>query len=155
MALRNLVPWHRKGVAGRSEPVVGLRREMDDLLERFFGGENVGWPAEALAPDMDVTETDGEIRVSTELPGVEEKDIDISLANGVLRIRGEKKAEKEEKDEGRRYVERSYGVFERSLQLPGEVDADRAAAKLEKGVLTVTLPKTAKAAGTKKISVST
>ena len=101
---------------------------------------------------MDVTETDKQIEITAELPGLEEKDVQINLADNVLTIRGEKKAEKEEKDKTYRLVERSYGSFVRSLELPQGVNADAIKASIDKGVLTVTVPKPAPAQA-KKIEV--
>jgi HSP20 family protein len=126
---------------------------MDDLIERFFG-EPVAWGKGSFAPDVDVDESDTEVRVSADLLGVDEKDIDLSVGDDWLTIKGEKKSEKEEKNGGRRYVERTYGSFERTLALPCEVDADKANASFKKGVLTVTLPKSAKAAKAKKVAIS-
>jgi HSP20 family protein len=92
---------------------------------------------------MDVTERDGEIELTAELPGLEEKDVEVTLVDNVLTIRGEKKAEKEEKDQNRRIVERSYGAFSRSLELPAGIKPDDIIATMKNGVLTVKLPKTA------------
>ena len=99
-----------------------------------------------------MTETDKEIEITAELPGLEEKDVQINVADNVLTIRGEKKAEKEEKDKNYRLIERSYGSFERSLELPNGVNADAIRANIAKGVLKVTVPKPAPAQ-TKKIEV--
>jgi HSP20 family protein len=101
---------------------------------------------------MDVTETDKEIEVTAELPGLEEKDVQINLADNLLTIRGEKKAEKEQKDKNYRLVERSYGSFERMLELPEGVSPDAIKANIAKGVLKVTIPKPAPAQA-KKIEV--
>lgn len=92
---------------------------------------------------MEVTETDKSIEISTELPGLDEKDVEISIANDILTIRGEKKAEKEEKTKTYRLVERSYGSFERSLALPPGINADAIKASMSKGVLKIALPKPA------------
>jgi HSP20 family protein len=90
---------------------------------------------------MDVTETAKEIEITAELPGLEEKDVQINVADNVLTIRGEKKAEKEEKEKNYRLVERSYGAFERTLELPEGVNADAIKANIAKGVLKVIIPK--------------
>jgi HSP20 family protein len=102
---------------------------------------------------VDVVETDKEIQVAVELPGLEEKEIDVSLSPTTLTISGEKRQEKEEK--GHNYVraERSYGSFKRSIPLPSEVDASKADAVFQKGVLTVTLPKAVKAEARKRIAI--
>jgi HSP20 family protein len=94
---------------------------------------------------MDVSETDKEIEITTELPGLEEKDIQLNMAHNVLTIRGEKKNEREEKEKDYHLVERSYGSFVRSVQLPDGVNADNIKAVMSKGVLKVTVPKPAPA----------
>ena len=101
---------------------------------------------------MDVTETDKQIEITAELPGLEEKDVQINVADNLLTIRGEKKAEKEEKDKNYRLIERSYGSFERTLELPDGVNTDAIQASIAKGVLKVTVPKPAPAQS-KKIDV--
>jgi HSP20 family protein len=94
---------------------------------------------------MDVTESDKQIEITAELPGLEEKDVKVNVADGVLTISGEKKAEKEEKDKNYRMVERSYGAFSRTLDLPEGVDPGAIKATLAKGVLKVSIPKPAPA----------
>ena len=146
---------HERGVA-RREPFSfpSLHREIDRLFEDFARGFPSFRSAErpALMPSMDVTESDKEIEITAELPGLEEKDVQINLSDNVLTIRGEKKAEKEEKEKDYHLVERSYGSFSRALQLPSGVDADAIKATIDKGVLKVTVPKPA-AAVAKKIDV--
>jgi HSP20 family protein len=136
-------------------PFQNLRTEVDRLFEDFTSGFGFGgWPefrTTALTPMMDVTETDKELEVTAELPGLEEKDVDITLADGVLTIRGEKKSDHEEKGKDYRMVERSYGAFARSLQLPAGVDPNTIKASLDKGVLKVSIPK--RMADVKKIHV--
>ena len=105
-----------------------------------------------MLPTMDVAETDKEIEITAELPGLEEKDVQINVADNVLTIRGEKNAEKEQKDKNYRLIERNYGSFERSLELPDGVNADAIQASIDKGVLKVTVPKPAPAQS-KKIEV--
>jgi HSP20 family protein len=101
-----------------------------------------------------VSETDKEIKVSAELPGMDDKDIDVSLTRDALTIKGEKKEEKEDKGKDYYKMERSYGSFTRSIPLPVEVDTDKVQATFKKGVLEITLPKTAKAIQeTKKIPI--
>jgi HSP20 family protein len=155
MALRDLVPWRRGEVSPGGDPFLSLQREMNDLFTRFFDRDFPAWPAAgAIAVDVDMSETDKEVRVTADLPGVDEKDLDISLSDDCLIIKGEKKSEKEEKNGGRYYVERSYGAFERRIALPCEVDADKVKAEYKKGVLTITMPKSAKARSSKKIAIS-
>jgi HSP20 family protein len=98
---------------------------------------------------MDVTETDKEIEITAELPGLEEKDVEVNVADNVLTIRGEKKAEKEEKSKNYQIVERSYGAFARTVELPDGVDPAAVKASIAKGVLKVTVPKPAPAKATK------
>jgi HSP20 family protein len=137
-------------------PFMNLHRQVDRLFDDFtrgFGrfGEWPELPSAMLTPMMDVTETEKEYEVTAELPGMEEKDVDITLAEGVLTIRGEKKTDHEEKAKDFHMVERHYGSFARSLQLPAGVDPAMIKAALDKGVLKVTIPK--KMADVKKIAV--
>lgn len=107
-----------------------------------------------LMPDVDVTETDDELRITAELPGMEQKDVEIELSGNQLTVRGEKKEEREETRKDYHISERRYGSFRRSLQLPDTVDAEKIDAEMKNGVLTVVLPKTAEAkAKSRKISV--
>jgi len=136
-----------------------LRQEMDRLFDRFtgFGLPSVRrwfdteptWTYESSfsfpVPAVDVTEGDKDFKVTAELPGLEEKDIDVRVSNHTLTIKGEKSYEKEEKNKDHHVSERAYGSFQRSFTLPEGVDADKITAALAKGVLTVTLPKTAEA----------
>jgi HSP20 family protein len=120
-----------------------LRREMDRLWDDFFGpGRRALQPlVEEWVPAMDLSETADKVVVKAEVPGMEPKDIDISLSGDLLTIRGEKKSEREEKKENYHLVERSYGSFSRSVRLPAAVNADKIEARYEKGVLTITCPK--------------
>ena len=143
MNLRSLIPIGRdRSVAS---PFMSLQREIDRLFEDFSRGfpTIAGNGATALMPSMDVTETDKEIEITAELPGLEEKDVQVNIADNILTIRGEKKAEKEQKDKNYRMVERSYGAFERTLELPEGVNADAIKANISKGLLKVTVPKPA------------
>jgi HSP20 family protein len=99
---------------------------------------------------VDVTETDKEVKVCAEIPGVEAKDVDVTVENGTLTIRGEKKFEREENEKGQYRMERSYGSFERAIALPTEVDESKAKAEFKKGVLRLTLPKRAGAQSRRK-----
>ena len=95
----------------------------------------------SFAPAFDVSETENELIVRAEVPGMDQKDIDVSLSDGVLTIKGEKKQEKEDKNEDYHTVERRYGAFSRTMRLPVEVDIDKVDATYKKGVLKITLPK--------------
>ena len=155
MANRELTPWNRGGLTpfGR-DPFSSFRHEMDRLFDDFFapvageGGRNFAAPAQTAAlvrPSIDVDETDQAYRVSAELPGLTEKDVELNLRDNTLTISGEKRTERDEEKGGRRYAERSFGRFERTIPFPAEVDADRIDAVFQNGVLTVTLPKNEKA----------
>jgi HSP20 family protein len=135
-----------------------FRSEMDRLFDRFSGG--FGFPsirrmfdlvphAESgfsfSAPAVDASEDDKAYSVTAELPGIDEKDIEVTVTGDLLVIKGEKRQEKEEKDKNYHVAERSYGAFQRSFTLPDGVDRDKIAAAFAKGVLTVTLPKSAEA----------
>jgi HSP20 family protein len=148
MALPSLRRSRERGelAPGREpwEPFGSLRRDMERLFEDF--ARDVGWGPPALAgagmaPRVDISETDGEIKVEAELPGVDEKDVEVVLSNGRLTIKGEKKQEKEEKKQDYHLVERSYGSFARSIALPCPADPDQVKASFAKGVLTVAVPK--------------
>jgi HSP20 family protein len=107
-----------------------------------------------VMPDVDVTETDTELRISAELPGMEEKDVEIELSGNQLTVRGEKKEEREETKKDFHVSERRYGSFRRTLQVPETVDAEKIDAEMKNGVLTVVLPKTEEAKSkARKISV--
>jgi HSP20 family protein len=123
-----------------------MRDEMDRVFERF----ETGWPrwpallrrSNVMAvPELDVRESGNAITIDAELPGVEEKDVSVTLANGVLTIKGEKKQEKEEKSENYYMAERSFGSFERSIRLPDTIDENKVEAKFDKGVLKITAAK--------------
>ena len=154
MTMRDLIPWGRRSASAPSryedvKPFVSLRREMDRLFEDAFRGFE-GLPGFAgltgrgvTWPSLEVSESEKEIRISAELPGLEEKDVEVLLGDGVLTLRGEKRSESEDKD--RQFSERYYGRFERRIALPSEVEAEKVEASFRNGVLTVTLPKSAKA----------
>jgi HSP20 family protein len=123
---------------------------MRDEMDRMFGRFEQGWPqwpspfsreGAITVPELDVRENTNAIVVEAELPGVDEKDVSVTLANGVLTIKGEKKHEKEEKGENYYMAERSFGSFERSIRMPDSVDEAKVEAKFDKGVLKVTAAK--------------
>ena len=164
MAIRDLIPWNRGRELSvrRGEelnPFLTLHREVNRLFDDMFRGFDLapfgnadrlfdrgfGWP------NVEVSETNNEVEVTAELPGLDEKDVDVQLANGVLTIRGEKKTETEDKD--RRFSERFYGRFERRIPVD-DIDEDKVTASFKNGVLTVTLSKTASAsAKVKRIAI--
>jgi HSP20 family protein len=144
---------------GLWQPLATLRGEMDRLFDNFWRGfgpaREPGLPRlfegafGAAAPALDVVEADGEYRVTAELPGMDAKDVELTLADDMLTIKGEKKEEREETLENYHLSERRYGSFQRSLPLPRGVDRAKVEARFDKGVLTVVLPKTQDAAAAK------
>jgi len=149
--IRDIVPWMRgssrspstfrgeTGGAGMASPFAMLRQEVDRLFDETFRGMNlptsgfVGWPS------VEVSETEKEIRVSFEVPGVDQKDIEVLIDEGDLVVRGEKRSETEDKD--RRFSERVYGRFERRIPLGQEIEQDGIRAEFHNGVLMVTMPR--------------
>lgn len=157
MKIRDLIPWNRENDYGISKyepdaPFYALQREMNRMFDSFsrsffddafFSREN--GIAQTVAPRVNVAETDNEIEVTAELPGMDEKDVEVNFSRNTLVIRGEKKAEKEDKKKGYRLVERSYGSFYRAIAVPPGVDPEKIEAKFKNGVLKVTLLKTKEA----------
>lgn len=159
MANRDLTPQssnlgRRSGLApyGGRDPFNSFRRQMDQLFDDFFapieprsfagGAPSVmgrAWPS------LDVEDKDDAYVVRAELPGIDPKDVELNLRDNALTISGEKRAEHNEDEEGRRYSERSFGRFERTIPFETEVDADKVEASCNNGVLTITLPKNARA----------
>jgi HSP20 family protein len=136
MALIPWRPWREIDV---------LRREMDHIWDRFSGEKPLEWAGKEWAPSLDVSETQDKVVVKAEAPGIDPKELDISLSNGVLTLKGEKKKESEEKGGDYHLVERSYGSFSRAVRLPAEVQEDKVKASHKDGILTITLPKTERA----------
>jgi HSP20 family protein len=151
----------------RASPLESLRREIDRLFEDWgfwaspirpsmfavepFWRRELTWGA---APAVDIAESDKAYEITAELPGLDEKNIEVKLANGTLTIKGEKQEEKEEKKKDYYLHERHFGSFERCFRVPEGLDADKIEASFKKGVLTVTLPKTPEAQkAEKKIAV--
>jgi HSP20 family protein len=164
MAFRDLVPWSRNqpltpARGDAFEPFFTFHREMNRLFDDVFrnfgtlsrnGGTlmegQFGWPR------IELSETDKAVTVSAELPGLSEKDVQAEIANGVLTLRGEKKAERN--DEGKFFSERYYGSFMRQIPLDG-IQEDKAEAKFRDGVLTITVPKSEQAAqNVKRIAIN-
>src|SRR5262249_3670101 len=123
--------------------------EMSRLFDSFFEGFGAGpfgnsrFGELALTPKVDISETDDSVHVAAELPGLEEKDINVTLSHGNLLIQGEKRADKEEKDKNFHRIERSYGSFHRLVPLPAQVDDTKVEASFQNGVLNIVLPKLA------------
>ena len=151
MRLKSLVPFREGGALMRPDfGLFGLHREIDRLFSEFAQGIGPGG-AQSIIPNIEITETDKAIEVSAEMPGLERKDVEISIEDDTLTIRGEKKVE-ENKDKNVQLSERSYGVFLRVLQLPPGIDPSSVQATMSNGVLKLTIPKPAKSAS-KKIEV--
>lgn len=124
-------------------PFQELKKEMDRLFQEFFGKSYFPerWEVVEWAPAVDVSETNDEVIVKADIPGVNAEDIEINIVDNVLTIKGEKKREKEEKKENFYRVERYYGTFMRSIQLPSEIDIEKVKAQYKDGVLKIVLPK--------------
>ena len=150
MAMRDLIPWKRERTPARLEveqdPFLSFRREMDRMFDDFWTGSRSLSPwGEAWTgfdPKVDVTETDTEVKVAAELPGLQAEDVQLSVSHNVLSIKGEKRQEHEEKGKNWYRSERSYGAFERAIPLPQGTDSEHVDAAFDKGVLTVTFAKT-------------
>jgi HSP20 family protein len=161
MRLTELAPWRwgeRSQLARTgNDPFAALQQEMNQLLESFFEESPMKFVgrggAAAMAPKLDVSETDKELHISAELPGMKEEDIDVEFSGDTLRIRGEKKDERDEKQHNFHRIERSFGMFERAIPIPVEVDREQAQATFKNGVLTITLPKSEKGQLSQKIAV--
>jgi HSP20 family protein len=157
MNFRDLVPWTR-GERDRDSqsmlPVATLHRDVNRLFEEAIHGfGDSPLFGDRRWPSMDVEEKEKEYRVTAELPGLDEKDVEVLLQDGILTVRGEKKLESE--DRNRTYSERFYGRFERQISLDRDVDDSAVKATFKQGILTVTVPKSAKAAvRTKRIPIS-
>lgn len=155
MALNDFRPFRKKNqlVVRRQEnkpPFFALQHRMNRMFDDFFRGfdiEPFGAFAEqeTFMPPMNISEDDKEIVVTADLPGIDEKDLDISIAKDVLTIKGEKKTETEDKKKNYHRIERSYGSFSRSVALPEGIDDGKVEAEMKKGVLKIRIPKSAEA----------
>ena len=142
MMLRSLVPAREPNALMRPDfGLFGLHREIDRLFNEFVQGGGGGQAN--IVPNIEISETDKAIEVSAEMPGLERKDVEISIDDDTLTIRGEKRVE-ENKDKNVQHSERAYGVFLRVLQLPPGVDPSTVQATMSNGVLKITIPKPAK-----------
>lgn len=149
MANRHITPWQHKrssdlDVRRETDPILSLKIEMNRMFESFFEqpfGLRSMEDWKGFAPSIDVYETEKEIMVDAELPGMDEKDIEITLGNNILTISGKRESEETEKGKSFYRHELSYGSFKRSIQLPDEVDEDKIDATYSKGILKIVLPK--------------
>jgi HSP20 family protein len=148
----------RRSITGRfGDPLFAFHRDMDNLFNEF---RRSFWPLESyepwsttameFSPKLDIDDDDKEMTVTAEIPGLDKKDLDLSITQDSLTIRGEKKREHEEKKEGRYLCERYYGTFSRSIPLPEGIDLDKVDASFKNGVLTVKLAKTAESVKARK-----
>ena len=160
MQIKDLIPWARKDGApdaksSEDNPIATLQREMNHVFENFWN--RVGqfeWPWGSGEAKSDVVETDKAIEVSIELPGMEMKDIEVTVNDDMLTVKGEKKIERQEEKKGYYLSERSYGAIYRTIPLPPGVDGEKAEASFKNGVLTIKLPQTPEAqAKVRKIAV--
>jgi HSP20 family protein len=163
MGIKDLIPWNNSGRevgihrGADVNPFFTLHREMNRMFDDAFRGLDLapfgstrglsgfGWP------QIDIDETDKEMHITAELPGLDEKDVSLEIANGILSISGEKKSESE--DKARRFSERYYGRFERRIPLE-DVDEDKVSAAFKNGVLTITLPKSSEAKNVRRIAIN-
>jgi len=151
MALSDIVPWARprtpatQRFSDEGDPFLSLHREVNRMFDDFARGFGIGLPARfgttGVWPHVEVSETDREVKVVAELPGLDQKDVELSFADGVLTLKGRKESE----SSGALYSERWSGQFQRSLQLGPDVDPEKVGAVFKNGVLTVTLAKRAEA----------
>lgn len=169
-----LIPWRNKGTAQASGESPGggalsrssmerLRRDLDRVFDGFFRGDRgdardwKGWgeidrllsPVAGWGPAVDLCESEDNITVKAELPGLAPEGIQLQVSGGLLTISGEKKDEYEDPRSGYQRIERRFGAFSRSIQLPSEVEAEKAEAQFHNGVLTVVLPKSAESTARK------
>lgn len=157
MSLRNLIRRNTGLMPNAAaDPFAALQQELNRTFDSFFDGKDwlttpTGVPG--LNPKLDVSETDAEVHITAELPGMAESDIDVELTDESLKIRGEKKDERETKEHNFHRMERTFGMFERVIPLPAKVNREAVAATFKNGVLNVTLPKLEPTVSHQKIAV--
>jgi HSP20 family protein len=164
--VRDLIPWSRgrevaSGRAAMDHSLVAFQREINRLFDDFWRDFDLPMFGRAergrgfITPKVDVSEDEKEIVVAAELPGLDEKDLEVTMSDNALIIKGEKKGEHEERERGYTYRERSYGAFQRAIPLDADILADQVAATFKNGLLTITLPKSPDAQRKfKKIAIS-
>lgn len=160
MSMRDLLPFGKTSVpvSRGSNPIMTLQDEMNKLFSDFFGETSLPswWHGESMgkmlsvSPALDVSENDKGFKICAELPGMDISDINITVADGYVTIKGEKKQEEKEEKEGYFRQERSYGSFQRVIALPDNANLDNAEANMKNGVLTVSIPKKAGAKSTER-----
>ena len=162
MANRDLMPWNRDRnrvgrYSGSGGPMMDLRQEMDRMLTDVLGGRfpslggNGAGRSVMAWPSIDMEETDDQVKITAELPGMRQEDIDLRIEDGMLSLSGERKDEREDKERG--YSERYFGHFERQIALPRGVKEDACNAQFKDGMLTITMPKSEEAAKGRKIEI--
>lgn len=149
---------HRSGTIEphrAANPLLSLSRQANRLLEDVFREVDSARDAFGgiLMPNIDVTESESEIRIAAELPGIKEEDIEVMADDDVLTIRAEKRVERDDGNAARHFSERVYGTFQRSLRLPHNIDPEQVRAHFDHGVLTITLPRTARDNGRHRIAI--
>ena len=170
MSITNLMPWRRKEQAPRKRedetvnreeehPLTLFERDMNRMFDEFFSGLGVapawesGWSA--FSPQVDIVDGEQEIKVSVELPGLDENDIEVSFSRDTLTIGGEKRQEKEDKGKNYYRMERAYGSFKRAIPIPCGVKTEDIDATFKNGVLSIVLPKATAGVCRQKITVKT
>lgn len=161
MSLTSLVPWKRNGLRRTdADPFVSLREEVNRAFDSMFSGDDPfampawGGTMTNLSPKLDLSETDNEVHLTMELPGLTEADVNVELLENAIKIHGEKKDERETKDHDFHRTERTFGSFERIVPLPAKVNRDAVNATFKNGVLSVTLPKLEPAATHQRIPIT-
>lgn len=161
MRLTHLSPWRRQDRSQLSravnDPITALQRELNQLFEGFFEDSPFRFAerggAALMSPKMDVSETDQAIHVQAEMPGLKEDDINVEFLGDSLRIRAEKKDERNETQHNYHCVERTFGMFERVIPVPADINRDQVEATYKNGVLSVTLPKSPQTPSAHKVAV--
>lgn len=165
MSFKSLIPWNSKkeskDISSPTDSFFGLRRELDRVFDSFFSDFDrfpslTNWDTSltSFRPKINLSETDKEIKIEAELPGMDEKDIEVTLKNNTLILKGEKKYKNEQKKDDYHYVESSYGSFTRAIELPEEIDQEKIEANFKNGLMSITIPKVEKPQSTaKKIEV--
>jgi len=147
MTFADLLPAFRRTEPTFENFLMPLHRQIDRLFEDFWSSSipTLGSKSRSFLPRIDIIDSDKDIQVSAELPGMDESDVEVILDKRMLTLRGEKHAEREEHERGRMYVERACGSFERQIPLPSEVEEGKVEATFNQGVLSIVLPKSAEA----------
>ena len=155
MKIKDLIPWARKDDVARTDggqdnPIVALQREMNQVFEGFWnrfgkGFGDIDWPWGHTEAKSDVVQTGDAVEISIELPGMAMEDVEVTVTDDMLTVKGEKKIERQEEKKGYYLSERSYGAIWRTIPLPPGTDGSKAEASFKNGVLTVRLPQTPEA----------